>query len=274
MNLIGIEGGLQIRRTKRFVSSSILPSWRLNYVFFFNLKKKYFFIFHFFIFFLFKLIMKLLLLFLFFFIFLFTYFTNAKSYKMDFEFEHKLGNEWKKRGKIEFISPIPFKKQGTKRIKIKIENYELTEKDKKELIENANKEGYYSIRVPTDPHSKSKASFSIASIKAYDLLRSNGQDQIILHFDNNEKIIGVDYITNFNYDKNASSKSEKYFPIKSLKTTGFIDIPVHGATVNLNQGYGSEFRKMTDQPEEKSFFKKYWFIIIPVLLLVCMGGLQ
>ncbi|KAJ3438876.1 er membrane protein complex subunit [Anaeramoeba flamelloides] len=202
-------------------------------------------------------------------------YTQSESSSEKITIEHNLTGSWTKRGAILFVPPSAIKKSNKVRekwIKTQIKNKQLTEKELEVLTDLANKDLYYSIRVSCGLHITDLSVCSvIASVRARDLVRSGGVDQIILHLDDSNNILGIDYLTPKKDQEVGPSKIAKVARFQSFKTNAYISQPQIQPKPILHKGYGKD--KSEEKKPQKSFLKKYWFIALPVGLMLCVSML-
>ncbi|KAJ6255487.1 er membrane protein complex subunit 10 [Anaeramoeba flamelloides] len=202
-------------------------------------------------------------------------YTQSESSSDQITIEHNLTGSWTKRGAIQFVPPSAIKKSNKVRekwIKTQIKNKPLGEKELEMLTDLANKDLYYSIRVNCGLHITDLSVCNVmASVRARDLVRSGGVDQIILHLDDSNNILGIDYLTPKRDQQEGPSKVAKVATFQSFKTNAYISQPQIQPKPILHKGYGKD--KSEEKKPQKSFLKKYWFIALPVGLMLCVSML-
>ncbi|KAJ3424193.1 hypothetical protein M0813_11461 [Anaeramoeba flamelloides] len=194
--------------------------------------------------------------------------------------DHNISGVWHSRGSVKFIPPSVIRRSATSRekwLKLQIKNKPLTDQDQKDLLQMSLTGQFYSIRLPCDLYNPKLDQCSvIASIPSNDLVLSKGIDQIAIHLNDQNMIVGVDYHTpyqserSFENQKGAFSQTELGFE-KFVSTAYVVQMKIAPEPI-MHKGYGKDV--LTEKKKEQSFFRKYWYLLILFILIICTGFLS
>ena len=161
----------------------------------------------------------------------------------------------------------------------------LTTEESKKLLELAKQQQFYRLRLPSLPGSSRKV---VASIPACTLLTGNFQESLWLHLDLSGHLVAFDYITPTSMGectKQALASGLKRHHTQQVKTSTTVQIAKakNGHRVP-NRILGQippppgmqHLLKKTKAQEEASnqpgFLRKYWYIILPVAVMMLLPG--
>jgi len=139
------------------------------------------------------------------------------------------------------------------------------------------RKGYYRLRL-REPES---SHYVLASIPACDLHRASLRDLLTVHFDGRDHVLALSYTAIIPYfapdcDKKAFSEDGSSFRTDLQESAATIANPIPQAKQAAPPPPGMEkvksFQdKAPKAPEKQSFLGKYWYIILPMVLMLFTG---
>mmetsp|Transcript_16129 Transcript_16129/g.21332 ORF Transcript_16129/g.21332 Transcript_16129/m.21332 type:complete len:268 (-) Transcript_16129:362-1165(-) len=148
----------------------------------------------------------------------------------------------------------------------------------KELIDN---EGFYRIQLhsnPSDPNSP----IIMAAINACDLHKANFREEITLHLDRDQNVIGMTYsapsslLAKSCHNKPLPEVIELESAITIAEASSGQSVPLQATTETpppgLSQLNKFQMKKDGEGSQNQSFLRKYWYIVVPLLILFMSGG--
>jgi len=185
--------------------------------------------------------------------------------------EHALtpGN-FKPRGQISYRNPNSLLTSVNKiSSTIKFSQTELSKEDKAKIRDLLNKDEHYQIRVRL-PYS-SKLAYVTASVPACTLVASNFVDLIKLNLDQFGDIISIEYHTKVS-SCTAMKDTSAWDSLDKMETTIRLGFGVEGARP-LREAILSPEQAKQDEESKKGWFAKYWYFLIPVVIMFVISGL-
>jgi hypothetical protein len=165
----------------------------------------------------------------------------------------------------------------------------LTLEETQNIVELALSNGYYRIRIQAKA-GNSEAGYVTASIPACALIIGGFREQLYLHLDFNSNLLGVEYRTPLT---NAYKCNKKQLRKKITKLGGDAIVLSTSATAAMPRKAfqvpvvlkgppappppGLEHLLKKDpadanKPENQSFLRRYWYIILPLVFILLSGG--
>lgn len=138
--------------------------------------------------------------------------------------------------------------------------------------------GLYRIRVHSNPGNNSSP-FVMAALPACELQRSGFKEEIIIHFDEFENIISLEYSSPVIAlprpcdAKKITAEIKFQTKVKVAETQIAQAVPLHPP--GQRPPYLGDVKLDTEdekaKPQQKSFFAQYWHFIVPVALVMFMS---
>jgi len=142
----------------------------------------------------------------------------------------------------------------------------LSANDKQRLVESVGE--FYQVKV-IDQNTEREV---ISSVKACLLPSSNWEDKIILHFDENNDFFHADYYTVVG-ECGVVLAHEKSLQDSLFSTTIRVSRPHTGARPQVLKAVPlKEDGKPVPKADEIPWYQKYWYLIIPVIVLSLLPG--
>ena len=166
---------------------------------------------------------------------------------------------------------------------------ELTMEETKDILEQALTDGYYRIRIQAKA-GDDEGGYVTASIPACALVIGGFREQLYLHLDFNGNLLGVEYRTPLtkaykckekHLRKKISKLGEDSIKLSTSATSAMprkaFQVPVVLKGPPAPPPPGMEHLKKKDpaaenEPENQSFLRRYWYIILPMVFILLTSG--
>jgi hypothetical protein len=193
------------------------------------------------------------------------------SQRISFQIEHSFdnNNEWKPKGIFSFKNPQSFLLSDLSKIQnsVKFQHHPFTTEDKVKFEKAIEANAFYKVRLATgSPH----LPFVVSAVKACALLSSNFDERIVLHLDNKYNVIGIDYSSgNGTCLQNITHKiRDKKIEFKTIAELQFAAEAPKPLVDEVKQQSQEQ-----DKKNEPNFFAKYWYYIVPIVLIILTSAL-
>ena len=212
---------------------------------------------------------------------------NSEGSSTDFQIQHSVNpaSPFVDRGTID-VEISKLSKKIITRVKSRDE---LTMEETKDILEQALTDGYYRIRIQAKA-GDDEGGYVTASIPACALVIGGFREQLYLHLDFNGNLLGVEYRTPLtkaykckekHLRKKISKLGEDSIKLSTSATSAMprkaFQVPVVLKGPPAPPPPGMEHLKKKDpaaenKPENQSFLRRYWYIILPMVFILLTSG--
>jgi len=211
---------------------------------------------------------------------------SATSRADELELQHAFGaGAWGPRGKLTLSVDMEQKKIS---LKFDSPTYEFGAEELAAFKEQVGNDGFYRVRLRS---SSEEEGWMVASIPACSLVASRFRENFRFHIDKNGSLLGLDYLPQVN-TKDCStadlgavkllSKASASLPQDALSIpkntvalTGAGQVTaakIASATAAAANGEAPPADEEEGEKEpEQSYIRKYWYILLPVALMIMSG---
>ncbi|PRP87622.1 hypothetical protein PROFUN_04649 [Planoprotostelium fungivorum] len=171
--------------------------------------------------------------------------------------QHSFGGDFEDRGRIKVSSRNYIMEQS-----------EWSTKDKGRFETLTKTNGFYRIRAQT-----SSGQYSVSSVRVCDLVTSDYHDHITIHKDIHGELIHVDYTVSRSTSRGPCH--EEYLQQKANKLETHVHVQ---HTTESSQAIiepkivQQQAEKQAQEGESQSFFGKYWYFIVPALIMMVLNS--
>uniref|UniRef100_A0AAV1VER5 ER membrane protein complex subunit 10 n=1 Tax=Peronospora matthiolae TaxID=2874970 RepID=A0AAV1VER5_9STRA len=200
---------------------------------------------------------------------------------LKFELEHQLSADapFTSRGVVEIVSrtsslkpQVSFSMMST-----------LSSEDVAKLDMLLRQGHHYIVRAKADPHDPASP-YAMTSVPMCMLAATQMREHFAFHLSDNGKLVAIEYLTPYLEPETCAVYQTRSLSDVSLDPVGTVLKPQHGPsppkTVVIKhdrapQGVKpvrNEDANTEVEPESQSFLRKYWYVILPMVVMSLFGG--
>ncbi|TMW59324.1 hypothetical protein Poli38472_004393 [Pythium oligandrum] len=207
---------------------------------------------------------------------------NELDQRLEFELEHNIpskGAAFSKRGRVEIVFSASSVKPKVTFLDLPV----LAETDIRHLETLLRKNQHYTLRVRSDPENPDSA-YVVTSIPMCMLAGTRMREDLTFHLSDSGKLLAVEYLTPYVSASTCAEYQKRELKNVKFAASASVLKPQNGPsppkTISAKQKKAPKVVKNPvkdeegEQPaeESQSFLRRYWYIILPLVVMSLFGS--